>query len=84
MLSAGISETVPMWKSPEPVPVISRAALEVSAFDVKLKGNFWYSLVSGKEAVCAIIARRYPTSAKRSLWFRECREDKSDLYIACL
>ena len=56
-LSAGIRETVPMWKLPLPVPVISRAPSVVSACDVKLSGNFLYSLVSaGMEMVCRSFA----------------------------
>ena len=46
MLSAGISDSVPMWKLPAPVPVISRVASEASAFAVKASGNFLYSFVS--------------------------------------
>src|SRR5437763_13409935 len=41
-LSAAISETVPMRRSPLPVPVISKVALSVSEFAVKLSGNFLY------------------------------------------
>src|SRR5208282_2308208 len=53
MLSEGINESVPMWKFPVPVPVISIEPFSVSDFAVKLRGNFLYSLVSdANEVVC--------------------------------
>jgi hypothetical protein len=39
-----MSETVPIWKLPEPVPVISRDPSAVSALAMKLSGNSRYVL----------------------------------------
>ena len=41
-LSAGISETAPMWKLPVPVPVISSAAVVGVASGSKANGNVLY------------------------------------------
>ena len=57
MLSAGMSDTVPAWKFPAPVPEISKTPSEASALAVNASGNFLYSLVSaGIIMVCRSFA----------------------------
>ena len=67
-LSAGMRETVPMWKFPLPVPMISKVPSVVSALAVKRAGNFWYSLVS---------------VAMEMVWWRlRFHPDQGDLHLA--
>ena len=60
MLSAGMRETAPMWKSPLPVPAISSAASLASASAVKWSGYFAYAAVMGIVTDLAIVGALPP------------------------